>query len=138
MSEKMTAIEVIFDSITEVVPCPREGYGFISVDKCKACELHKDLVFLMKSPASGRDLHQILCEHPAARDVMEYVSDDGNRAHALICPRFKALVPLEDCTGCDLYKGQQVSEEPPVHQVLCGQIVGRQSAYFVTGAREVV
>ena len=156
------AMKVTFDSCTEVVPCPLEGHGYIDIERCKACDLHDEVVFQMKSQRTGRDVNQVNCKYPAFRDVMKYMGRDGME-QVVVCPLFKSVKPLEECHLCESFRGIKETELPvslkrdefiqavkdamsgehvpyvaqKKLQVQCGQLVGRQCAYVVKGARGV-
>lgn len=138
---------------TQVVPCPRYGYRYITLVSCQACVNHVELQNLMeKGPATGRRVDQVACSYPAKRPIEVFI-DDGYRTNvtffrkAVLCPRHKSLVLIKECRDCELHRGMykegpsgfitrwlnRILRRKAIEKVLCGIVVGRQCNYVTEG-----
>ena len=146
--------EIMFESITQVVPCPLQGYGYLTISQCQECKHHREIQNLMeKGPATGRRVDQVVCSYPAKRPV-EFIIDlnGATMAEGVRCPVYKSILYISECMECELHRGLDLvtrplglkarlfwwlSDRKDSTSVLCGKHVGRQCNYVITGAREV-
>lgn len=145
--------EIVVDSITQVVPCPLQGYGYLTISQCKPCTRHMEIQNLMeKGPATGRRVDQVVCSYPTKRPVEFIVDLRGvTMAEGVRCPLYKSIIYISDCKDCELHRGLHfekpvglkaslawwLTDRQTTGSILCGKHVGRQCNYVITGAREV-
>ncbi len=125
----------IVSSITEVVPCPMAGYAYVSLKHCEACSSHHSIKELGPGPASGREMKQVTCLFPKARPVQRTMLELSMPREVIMCPKFKALLPVRECMECELHKGTTYKDG--IEQMFCGLPVNHHTTYLITGAQEV-
>ena len=112
-------------------------YAYRNLKACQDCELHVRVDLLMKSPVTGRPVNQVACKFPVSRDVSKYLLASHLCDGVVTCPKFKSLITVDECTLCSSHRGELRDDDRNLVKIRCGQLVGRQCTYILSGAKEV-